>query len=146
MTESHPLRPHAAPEDVPEPANAEPEYLVHYDGAYYAGRHLLVDLWEGEGFTDRAHIEAALRAGAEAAEATLLHVHLHRFTENGGVSGVAVLAESHISIHTWPEWDYAAIDIFMCGKTDPGKAAEAIRRAFNPKRHEIADHRRGRVT
>ena len=51
----------------------------------------------------------------EAAGATLLHIHLHHFTPNGGVSGVAVLAESHISIHSWPEYGYAALDVFMCG-------------------------------
>ena len=49
-----------------------------------------------------------------AAGATLLHIHLHHFTPNNGVSGVAVLAESHISVHTWPESGFAAFDVFMC--------------------------------
>jgi S-adenosylmethionine decarboxylase len=51
----------------------------------------------------------------DAAQATLLHIHVHHFQPNG-ISGVAVLAESHISIHTWPEVGYAAMDVFMCGR------------------------------
>ena len=123
----------------------EREYLLHHAGAFYAGRHLLVDLWDGENLSDANVIDAALRRGAEEAGATLLHIHLHEFTENGGVSGVAVLAESHISIHTWPEWNYAAVDVFMCGETDPMRAAEVLREAFRPARMEIADHYRGRI-
>jgi len=57
----------------------------------------------------------------------LLHIHLHHFSHNGGVSGVAVLAESHISVHTWPERDYAAIDVFMCGHTSPVEVSEHMR-------------------
>ena len=58
---------------------------------------------------------------------------------------MVVLAESHISIHTWPERDFAAVDIFMCGACDPHDAIAAIRAAFRPERVEIADHRRGIV-
>jgi S-adenosylmethionine decarboxylase len=130
--------------DTPE-SDGEREYLLRHAGALYAGRHLLVDLWDGENLSDANVIDAALRRGAEEAGATLLHIHLHEFTENGGVSGVAVLAESHISIHTWPEWNYAAVDVFMCGETDPMRAAEVLREAFHPARMEIADHYRGRI-
>jgi len=126
-------------------ASGEREYLLRHEGAFYAGRHLLVDIWEGENLSNADLIDAALRRGAEEAGATLLHVHLHEFSENGGVSGVAVLAESHISIHTWPEWNYAAVDVFMCGETDPMRAAEVLREAFKPGRLEIADHYRGRI-
>lgn len=126
-------------------SGSDREYLLHHEGACYAGRHLLVDVWDGENLSDADVIDGALRRGAEAAGATLLHVHLHEFSENGGVSGVAVLAESHISIHTWPEWNYAAVDVFMCGGTDPMKAADVLREAFKPGRLEIADHYRGRI-
>ncbi|PPR63994.1 MAG: S-adenosylmethionine decarboxylase proenzyme [Alphaproteobacteria bacterium MarineAlpha4_Bin2] len=121
------------------------EFLLHHEGACYAGRHLLIDVWDGERLRDADVIDDALRRGAESAGATLLHVHLHEFSENGGVSGVAVLAESHISIHTWPEYDYAAIDVFMCGGTDPMKAVDILREAFKPGRLEIFDHYRGRI-
>ena len=79
-----------------------------------AGVHLIVDLYEAQHLDDIDHIEATLRRCVQAASATLLHIHLHHFQPNG-VSGVAVLAESHISIHTWPEAGYAALDVFMCG-------------------------------
>ena len=123
----------------------EHEFLLNHEGACYAGRHLLIDVWECENLSDVDVIDSALRRGAEAAGATLLHVHLHEFSENCGVSGVAILAESHISIHTWPEWNYAAVDVFMCGGTDPMKAADILREAFKPVRLEIADHYRGRI-
>ena len=80
-----------------------------------------------------------------AAGATLLHIHLHHFTPNGGVSGVAVLAESHISLHTWPERGFAAFDVFMCGACDPYKAMPALRAAFKPERVELQEEKRGLV-
>ena len=83
------------------------------------------------------------QAAADAAQATLLHIHLHHFSPQGGVSGVAVLAESHISTHTWPEHGFAAFDIFMCGDAEPLKAAEALRRALRPSRIELTEQRRG---
>jgi S-adenosylmethionine decarboxylase proenzyme len=62
-------------------------------------------------------VKTAARPGA-----TLLHIHLHHFEPNGGVSGVAVLAESHISIHSWPKRGYAALDIFMFRHGQSGPA------------------------
>lgn len=121
------------------------DYFVERDGVKFAGQHLLVDLWGASQLDDPDHIDRALREGATAAGATILHGHFHHFSPNGGVSGVLVLAESHISIHTWPERDYAAIDIFMCGACNPHDAIAAIRAAFRPERIEIADHRRGIV-
>ena len=79
----------------------------------------------------------------EVAGATLLHLHLHHFTPNGGVSGVAVLSESHISIHSWPEADYAALDIFMCGAARPHLAVDVLRDAFGPSDVKVVEHRRG---
>ena len=130
--------------DTPE-SDGEREYLLRHAGAFYAGRHLLVDLWDGENLSDANVIDAALRRGAEEAGATLLHIHLHEFTENGGVSGVAVLAESHISIHTWPERDYAALDVFMCGGALPHLAIPVLKRAFEPTSVQVGDHKRGVV-
>ena len=121
------------------------EYLLRHEGGFFAGRHLLVDIWDGINLSAAAVIDSALQRAAEVSGATLLHIHLHEFSENGGISGVAVLAESHISIHTWPEWNYAAVDLFMCGETDPMKGAEILRQAFKPGRLEISDHYRGRI-
>jgi S-adenosylmethionine decarboxylase len=91
----------------------------------YTGTHLLADLTGCAGLDDGARVEAALRAAVVAAEATLLDVRLHHFGPGQGVTGVAQLAESHISIHTWPEHGYAAVDIFLCGSRHDLDAALA---------------------
>ncbi len=122
-----------------------PDYVVRSEGGLYAGRHILVDLWDSLGLDDPKFIETTLCDAARAAGATVLHVYVHRFSDNGGISGVAVLAESHISIHTWPEWNYAAIDVFMCGQTDPDRSVEIIREAFAPGRIDVNTHARGRL-
>jgi S-adenosylmethionine decarboxylase len=121
------------------------DYFVERDGVKFAGIHLLVDLWGAANLDDPAHIDLALREAAVAAGATILHSHFHHFTPNGGVSGVIVLAESHISIHTWPERNFAAVDIFMCGSCDPHLAIPVLRLAFAPERMDIDEQRRGRV-
>ncbi len=120
------------------------DFYIERDGERYAGMHLIVDLWGAERLDDMAHVEAALRDSVEAARATLLHIHLHHFTPSHGVSGVAVLAESHISIHTWPETGYAALDVFMCGCAEPHKAIEVLRAAFLPRRMAVEEILRGR--
>lgn len=92
------------------------------------GRHLLLDL-EGVAATrlaDPEGIEALLRAAAEAAGATPIGARFHHFGEASGVTGVVLLRESHISIHTWPEHGFAALDIFMCGSARPEAAAAYI--------------------
>lgn len=87
------------------------------------GLHLIADLATHERLDDPAFIEAILRDAATAAKVTLLEVRLHHFGEGNGVTGVALLAESHISIHTWPEDDLAAVDIFVCGAQADAEAA-----------------------
>ena len=121
------------------------DHFITRDGLTYAGQHLIVDMWNGQGFDNKDLIESAFRRAVEAAKATLLHIHLHQFSGGGGVSGVAVLAESHISIHTWPERGYAALDIFMCGDATPLKAVEELRKAFSPAHTTVAEHKRGVV-
>lgn len=134
-------------EDHHGPASGrEPkDYFQERDGQRFAGTHLIVDLWDAARLDDLDHVDRTLRACVAAAGATLLHIHLHHFTPNGGVSGVAVLAESHISIHTWPERDYAALDVFMCGAADPQAAIPVLREAFDAGRVEVEEILRGRV-
>jgi S-adenosylmethionine decarboxylase len=119
------------------------DYFVERNGLRYAGTHLLIDLWKAKGLDNLALVEQALREAVTAAGATLLNIHLHHFSPNGGISGVAVLAESHISIHTWPEREFAAIDIFMCGSCDPYKAVPVLRRMLETDSIQLNEQRRG---
>jgi S-adenosylmethionine decarboxylase len=126
-------------------AGDQSDHFVERNGLRYAGTHLIIDLWDGEHFDDAGVIELALRRAVREAGATLLHLHLHEFTAGGGVSGVAVLAESHISIHTWPERNYAAIDVFMCGSAAPHKVVPVLRHVFKARRIAICEQMRGLV-
>jgi len=120
------------------------DFFVERNGIRFAGTHLIIDLIGAKNLDDIDHIEAALRDCVSAAGATLLHIHLHHFTPNGGVSGVAVLAESHISIHSWPECGYAALDVFMCGHAEPHRTIDVLRTAFEPTHIAIGEHLRGK--
>jgi S-adenosylmethionine decarboxylase len=128
---------------LPNEAAHDLDHFVERDGMRFAGTHLIIDLWQASGLDDANVVDMALRAAAEAAGATLLGIELHCFTPNGGITGIAVLAESHISIHTWPECAYAAVDVFMCGDARPYKASEVLRHAFRPRMLTIFEHRRG---
>jgi len=121
------------------------DLFIERDGVKFAGTHLILDCWGASRLTDIDHIESALREAVDITGATLLHIHLHHFTPNGGVSGVAVLAESHISIHTWPERNYAALDIFMCGETQPEKAIAVFEKAFQADSIKVTNLQRGTV-
>jgi len=108
-----------------------------------AGLQLVVDLFDASKLDDEALMRQTLLRCVAAAGARLLHIHLHRFEANGGLSGVAVLAESHIAVHTWPEAHYAAFDIFMCGQARPQLAVEVLQAAFSPQRIAVRELRRG---
>ncbi|SRR5690606_17088053 len=118
------------------------DHFIEKDGVRCAGSHLIIDLYDAERLDDLPFIEETLKACVNDAGATLLHIHLHPF-EPTGVSGVAVLAESHISVHTWPEVGYAAFDVFMCGNADPTKCVERLKRAFRPGHAEVSELLRG---
>lgn len=122
------------------------DYFIVKDGQQFAGHHLLVDFWGAKNLDDPGLIEKTLREAALAAGATILHGHFHHFTPNGGVSGVLVLAESHISIHTWPERNFAAVDVFMCGACDPQKTIPVMQSCFEAERVDDSMLRRGRIT
>lgn len=113
-------------------AESPKDYFKERAGVKFAGVHLIVDCIGAKNLSSLEKVELCLRDAIEAAGATLLHIHLHHFTPNGGISGVAVLAESHISIHTWPENGYAALDVFMCGDADPHKTIDIFKAAFEP--------------
>lgn len=81
----------------------------------------------------------------DACGATLLDLRVYPFTPQG-VTGVAILSESHMMIHTWPEHGYAAVDVFTCGyHTDPAKAVPVLRRYFKPERVQVMEMNRGLI-
>jgi S-adenosylmethionine decarboxylase len=126
-----------------EPPDQPSDHFAVRNGMRCAGVHLIVDLRGAERLDDIDHIEATLRRCVAAARATLLHIHLHHF-QPSGVSGVAVLAESHISIHTWPEAGYAALDVFMCGSANPDACIPVLREAFSAKEVVVDELLRGK--
>ena len=133
------------PDLIAADLDEQKDYFVEKDGVKFAGTHLLIDLWGATNLADPALIDRALREAAETAGATILHSHFHHFSPNGGVSGVIVLAESHISIHTWPERNFAAVDIFMCGACDPYKTIPLLKATFSPNFVNLNEQRRGLI-
>lgn len=107
------------------------------------GQHIIVDIFESSNLTGQKNIEDMMIACANAANATILKTHLHPFELNEGVSGMIILAESHISIHTWPEYNFAAMDIFMCGDAQPELCLPVIKTWFKPKEIVVNDITRG---
>jgi S-adenosylmethionine decarboxylase len=109
----------------------------------HAGRHLMIDIYGATRLDDVGHVERTLRRCVEASGATLLHMHLHPLKPTGGVTGVAVLEESHIAIHSWPADGYAALDIFMSGDTDPARAIPVLQEAFKAGEVRVSTQLRG---
>lgn len=112
------------------------------------GRHLIADLHgvRPSVLSEVEALEALLREAAVAAGAQVLFGHFHRFGADAGITGVLLLAESHISIHTWPEHAYAAVDIFMCGQTAPERALDLIERRLGTRHVVRRDILRGSPT
>ncbi|WP_343730358.1 adenosylmethionine decarboxylase [Duganella sp.] len=110
-----------------------------------SGTHVLADLSgiAAEKLSNCAALESLLRSAAESAGAHVLFSHFHAFGEGQGVTGVVLLAESHITIHTWPERQFAAADIFMCGSAQPELALALIRKALQPGAAHVHTARRG---
>ena len=103
------------------------------------GKHCILELYECDPsrLDDEAFLRTSITTAANIAGATLLNLITHRF-EPQGVTGLALLAESHISIHTWPESGYAAVDVFTCGDhTMPEQACAVLSEALQSKRHAL---------
>lgn len=111
--------------------------------AFAPGKHYLIDFYEASNLSDVESISDLLIQAATACGATIIDIKLHSFGTNAGVTGVALLAESHISIHTWPERKFAAIDIFMCGNCDPELAIAPLSSHFIPGEIKVIRHQRG---
>ena len=98
------------------------------------GKHAIVDVSNADGPLEEAEVAALLTDIARACGVTLLSIVTHPFGEGHGLTAIAVLAESHISLHEWPEYRFVAFDIFVCGHGDPGPAIALIRSQF-PRAH-----------
>ncbi|MFN5118802.1 MAG: adenosylmethionine decarboxylase [Cyanobacteriota bacterium] len=108
------------------------------------GKHCILELYDCDSsrLDDEAFLRDTITTAAKRAGATLLNLITHRF-EPQGVTGLALLAESHISIHTWPESGYAAVDVFTCGDhTMPEKACQILWEELGSKRHKLTSFRR----
>lgn len=112
------------------------------------GTHLLLELRDcNRGFlNDVQKTESFLVNAAKEARATVLGAHFHEFSPHG-VSGVVIIAESHLSIHTWPEYGYAAVDIFTCGEVlQPSVAADYLIKAFESQNPSLMEVKRGTLS
>lgn len=107
------------------------------------GRHVIAEFFGASNLDNITEMETAMIAAADIAGAIVLEARFHTFGEGQGVTGVVILAESHISIHTWPEYGYAAIDAFMCGSADPKRAVQYLKNFFSPKSVDITILKRG---
>jgi len=101
------------------------------------GQHYLLecDGVEASMLADPKQLEQILRQAAQLAHAHIVFAHLHHFGQGQGVTGVLVLQESHMTIHTWPEYGYAALDVFMCGQAQPQLAVACLIEQLQPKQH-----------
>lgn len=102
--------------------------VLHVPTVKRLGRHVIAEFWDIEphvlcsvGLLESIFVDACKASGA-----TVLHSNFHGFGDGCGVTGVVILSESHASVHTWPEYGYAAVDVFMCGSCDPNVAVKAI--------------------
>lgn len=114
--------------------------------AHALGRHVLIELHDcQQHLNDVAAIETHMIAAAHAAGATVINTTFHHFAPMG-VSGVVVIQESHLAIHTWPEQNFAAIDIFTCGQNvDPWRAVSYLKRAFQSQQGDAREMPRGEM-
>ena len=108
------------------------------------GKHVLIELWGcNSDINDADRVRSAMLQVVDAVGATMLHIHVHSYSPQG-VTGLAVLAESHLSIHSWPEHGYLAADVFTCGtRTEPVKAVDVLKDAFEPEHVSFEVVKRG---
>ncbi|MGK7369665.1 MAG: adenosylmethionine decarboxylase [Candidatus Halalkalibacterium sp. M3_1C_030] len=109
------------------------------------GRQILVEFYDcdSDKINDVSFVESAFLEATRKSKATIISHNFHKFSPHG-ISGVVVIAESHVTIHSWPEYNYAAVDIFTCGDTiDPWIIQEYLKEAFESKNISSMEMKRG---
>lgn len=121
----------------------EKEYCATNGVIKYAGVQLIIELRDAKNINSLSIVRRVLEDSVKACQATLLKIELHEFSPYGGISGMAIISESHLSIHTWPEYGYAALDIFVCGNVDPYRAIPVIKKGFETENIQLSEFKRG---
>lgn len=107
------------------------------------GRHLIIEMFDATNLNDADLLDRALRETVEAIDGTLLDCRVVQFPVHG-VTGVAIISESHVAVHTWPEYGYAAVDIFTCNMdVDMQPGLDVMSRYFSPGRMDVQQVTRG---
>lgn len=111
----------------------------------YLGIHLILEFWGARDIEDPRLLERILRLTARKSGNTPIGFVHHKFNPHG-ITGVLLLAESHIAVHSWPEYQYLAVDIFTCGgRTFPERAMEYLVKKLKPKKIQKYLLKRGRI-
>ena len=105
--------------------------------------HILADFYKAKNLEDMKLIEKEMISAAKMSGAKVLNSYFHYFKDKNGFTGIVLLSESHISIHTWPELSFVAIDAFMCGNVSPMKVINYLKTFFKPKKIVIKEFDRG---
>lgn len=119
------------------------KWIVTKNNSQGAGVHIIAELWGVVDIKDPEKFEKILLDAATLAKARPLKVYVHKFLPQG-MTGVVVLAESHITFHTWPEMKYLALDIFTCGEqSEPYQALDHFKKILKPKNIQVVEIKRG---
>ncbi len=118
--------------------------FLQEDGFVFAGRQFVLDCWNATHIDDLKIIEQALHSSATALDLKLLNMHIHKFTPTGRIAGVGIMANAQISINTWPQMHYAAIDIFIGANTNANQLLPVFKHAFHTEKIDINEQLRGR--
>jgi S-adenosylmethionine decarboxylase len=109
------------------------------------GRHLILEMWGCKNLDSAEIAERSLREMVVALDVNLMDLRVYPFSPVG-VTGVAIVSESHLVIHTWPEYGYAAVDLFTCGaRRRPEDAVPVLQKFFQPERIQVMEMVRGQL-
>ena len=116
--------------------------MSEMEGIKFLGTHLIIEAWGCSNLGNESIIKEMMIESVKEAGATLLSIHLHEFP-GGGITGIAILAESHMSYHDWPEYGAAMIDIYCCGEAEPSKALPVIQKYLKTNNINTTEIKRG---